>query len=379
MALTHITRTHYFTQLKDIPDTQWEMLKSAVGLAFKWLTEDKPEVKLCERACAYPIDDATLLFKEAAGKPTIEFIGDNPDGEVLPLFCLPQKLEGQPDLVCATEGFPFDFFVMAVLILADNLCKGCLWITSNATSEDWQPALDWLNGRSGMKYELPRNLLDAETAREAQKLIAPKRDDSLPRFCNIEEIGDLFVESLIVDDESDLIFMSVFGRDTAVTELLARASLSATDANSLTKITVWGSWGAKRVFLDHGRLDKKTARIPGTRFGIICHAFLFQKDLGKADYKQQRAFQLYRQSDMNIQDKAWRLTQNLVRFPLPDHWREDAMAIAARVCPMKKMRAVMGDIGCYEHSIDSQKMEFELSEGIREGRLKAYPEATCLN
>ena len=59
---------------------------------------------------------------------------------------------------CKTARKPYDLLVTALLILADHHAPGVWDITSDGEVENWQPALDLVNGKLPDQYALPEGV-----------------------------------------------------------------------------------------------------------------------------------------------------------------------------------------------------------------------------
>ncbi|MGL4667784.1 MAG: hypothetical protein ACRCWR_07625, partial [Saezia sp.] len=151
----------------------------------------------------------------------------------------------------------------------------------------------------------------------------------------LDEISDLFVDASLVDENLNLIFMSIWGRDTAIYELLGRITLNASDPLSLRSLTVL--WDGKRVpaYLNVDLLEKKLTRgYKGTYFGSLVNVWLFDKRIAVPDHANHSTFLLenttYSSTDILAlpeyqQRKLWSQVVELAPYPLIDSWREPVM------------------------------------------------------
>ena len=83
----------------------------------------------------------------------------------------------------------------------------------------------------------------------------------------IEECNDLFVDACACDEQRNLVFLSAWGRDTALQEFLARLTLGAAeDGPGQFHVVVDGR--SLPVFPHIDLLEKRTTRqMRGTLFG----------------------------------------------------------------------------------------------------------------
>jgi hypothetical protein len=165
--------THYFNQLKKVPDEQWKTLVEASQQAFWKCSISNPEsdkkLKICDVFYQKVLKDPAKIEIFFQGNEYIAFNGSLKFKEGYEDFLLPKR--PLPDKVhfCKTAHQRYDWLVVAVLILADNICPGCYEIDSDGYAEDWQPVLDWLNEGRNEKYVMPSQLesRDAEEVSNA--------------------------------------------------------------------------------------------------------------------------------------------------------------------------------------------------------------------
>jgi hypothetical protein len=160
--------THYFTQLKSVSDEQWKTLveasKKALWRCSTVNRKSDKKLRICNCLNFYLIkdpDELEIISTSPLSRPDCEFIGFNGSRrykEDFEDFMFPQNAPLGEFNCCKTGRKPYDWLVVAVLILADNLCPGCYEITSDGNAEDWQPVLDWLNEGRDEKYALPSRI-----------------------------------------------------------------------------------------------------------------------------------------------------------------------------------------------------------------------------
>ena len=85
-------------------------------------------------------------------------------------------------------------------------------------------------------------------------------------------VDGIFCDALVNDDQDDLIFASLWGRDTAIQELLARLTLSSSEGG-IAQLIFRGQ-NPKAIHLGNpDRLDKLTGRMPKAIFLAIWCSF----------------------------------------------------------------------------------------------------------
>lgn len=153
----------------------------------------------------------------------------------------------------------------------------------------------------------------------------------------IQHFVDLYVDACIRDDAGKLVFMSVFGRDTAVRELMARIHLNDGSKLGLTELVLIGCdyWhhGQKHtVYLpDPKTLDKTTGRMPTAMYGDLTHMWVYREGLHEPDKGAKQAWVIRPggQSAENMEvlrEQVWQVVCELAAVPLLAHWRDAVLA-----------------------------------------------------
>jgi hypothetical protein len=152
-------------------------------------------------------------------------------------------------------------------------------------------------------------------------------------FCTLKELQDLFVDACIRDAAGNLMFMSVYGRDGAVQQLLAAIQLGSAEGG-LRYLTLVDPQTRRDVLPvsigDRDRLTKFTGRLPKENlFGNLVHLWLYDPEIMKPSRGTGSAWLLVDQcSDPaglqleHRRDRVWALYQELSKVPLLPHWRD---------------------------------------------------------
>lgn len=154
----------------------------------------------------------------------------------------------------------------------------------------------------------------------------------------IKEVSDLFVDACVRHPQSGaVLFLSIYGRDTALLEFFASFSLPKTQGG-MTEFTVLDSeWAPSTVFVpEPSRLDKLTGKFPKANlFGNLAHAWLFDPVVTAADKANRTTWGLYpthgtdgRPLDLrDIDDRLWQQILDLSPVPLAVGWRGPVMKL----------------------------------------------------
>ena len=140
----------------------------------------------------------------------------------------------------------------------------------------------------------------------------------------IPEIHGVFVDAILTDEASNLVFGSFWGRDTAIRELQGRLTLGQS-AGGLTAFTVQGDdchGQLRQVFTRIGNietLEQMTGRVHTDILGELVHCWLYQREVIKPDMANHRAMLI---SQHKQPTHLWAVIKGICPVPLLDHWQE---------------------------------------------------------
>jgi hypothetical protein len=169
----------------------------------------------------------------------------------------------------------------------------------------------------------------------------------------LEEQSDVFVDACVADHQHQLLFVSVYGRDTSIQQFMARLHCGRDQGGieRLQLVEASPTEGRKARLLDvlvgdAKRLTKLTGRMPRTGLlGNLVHAWIFQDALLEVDHTAHAAWLFKRGADSQQLDaddfaQIWRLVEELSPVPLLPHWSLQVLAyLRSREC-LKQPRAV---------------------------------------
>jgi hypothetical protein len=144
----------------------------------------------------------------------------------------------------------------------------------------------------------------------------------------IKEISDLFVDACVQDSEGRLVFLSVYGRDTALNQFYAAMQLGSNEGG-LRSFRIQAEPVQQVAVGDVDQLDKHHGRLPATLFGNLTQAFVYQKRVCSIDKSNGVAILLYPVSEarmlladrLQVDQQLWSLVKQLSPVALLDHWR----------------------------------------------------------
>lgn len=139
----------------------------------------------------------------------------------------------------------------------------------------------------------------------------------------IDEVSDLYVDAFLTD-QSQLIFLSVWGRDTALQEFFARLTLPKSE-QGLREIHLENLNTNQTHFIDIPdieKLEKTNGRAQSKVFGQLSHVFIYDKLAIKPDALNNRALLFYLDEKPDI----WEIVKEACHLPLLDHWKETVLS-----------------------------------------------------
>lgn len=201
--------------------------------------------------------------------------------------------------------------------------------------------------------------------------LAPETPAKLPTLMEVVEAPGLFADALLTDERGSLLFISLWGRDTAVQELLARMTLAG-DEGGIRTLHVNAEDGPQVVHLDRMPcMEKHTGRMPPRNlFGDLIQLWVYDKLAVEPDRANRRALMLHRPDDPDevLQERLWTLVREVCHLPLLAEWREPVLAMLelnAWVQPLQGR-----SIAAWRLELGDPKLEQEISLRIRRRELR---------
>lgn len=154
----------------------------------------------------------------------------------------------------------------------------------------------------------------------------------------IQQVSDVHVDACVRNETGQLMFLSAFGRDTAIKELMARMELGTGDNHSLSELTLKGTCdhaGESHAVMvgDPKRLDKHTGRLPKRKlFGNMTHVWIYDPAIREPDKGSRTAWLIDRvvsgateTFNLDIRERIWATIGQLASIPLLPHWRDTVL------------------------------------------------------
>lgn len=139
----------------------------------------------------------------------------------------------------------------------------------------------------------------------------------------VRECSDVFADAALRNSDGELMFLSLFGRDTAILQFFASFSLPVTRGGRNGFTLVRGVEEHRIAVTRSDTLEKLTGRLPrGNLFGNLTHVWLYQADTLQADRVNRSALLLrFKETDEAFNERLWQWIRELCPVPLLEHWR----------------------------------------------------------
>jgi len=183
----------------------------------------------------------------------------------------------------------------------------------------------------------------------------------------IDECPDLMADGCVGDEHGNLVFLSIWARDTAVQEFLARLTLGG-DAQGLDQFhIVTEQGGALPVFVGNvENLEKRITRAyRRTLFGSLTNVWLFDRRAVKPDKANASALALLPRDSNHRLDRLWLLVRDTCPLPLLDHWREIVLDLLQARSMLTRLPFALGPLEGHRLAIDVPALTQALGGLIR--------------
>ncbi|SDG72205.1 hypothetical protein SAMN05216603_103176 [Pseudomonas benzenivorans] len=190
----------------------------------------------------------------------------------------------------------------------------------------------------------------------------------------VEECPDLYVDACVCDEQRNLVFLSAWGRDTALQEFLARLTLGSAEGG-LDQFHIVMDGRSLPVFSNVDQLEKRTTRqFRGTLFGSLLHLWLFDRRCAQPDRANHFAYALLEEGSDPLLH-LWPLVTETCPLPLLQHWREPVMELLTEHGMVQSLPGALGPITAWRLSLQLDVLEPALGDLIRQGQLTTDAQA----
>ena len=202
----------------------------------------------------------------------------------------------------------------------------------------------------------------------------PEPSTAAPLLMPITETPGLYADAVLTDEGHNLLFLSLWGRDTAVQEFRARLSLpvheGGLDNFRLDGLPFVQIGNPERLVTDSGRTPSQLI------FGSLVHLWLYDRLAVEPDRANRRALLFYRPEDeskteaqTSLRDRLWSLVTETCHLPLLPAWRNTLLEAFQAAGWIKTLQGV--GVAAYALDLGDDAVETVISQLIREHRLIA--------
>ena len=191
----------------------------------------------------------------------------------------------------------------------------------------------------------------------------------------ILECPELMTDACLCDEQRNLIFLSIWGRDTAAQEFLTRLTLPL-EQGGLDQFHIAMDDDLEVPVFVYGvdRLAKRSTRaFRRTLFGSLIHLWLFDKRCIAPDKTNASAMAILPRNISNPTDRLWMLVRETCPLPLLDHWHDIIMELLRAQGMLSPLPSSFGPVDGYRLSIDVPAVTTALGDLIRAGTLSISP------
>lgn len=157
------------------------------------------------------------------------------------------------------------------------------------------------------------------------------------------ELSDLYVDACIRDESGEMMFLSLYGRDTAIQQFLAALTLKENNGGfSSFRLSINGQDGVQIIEKAHvsnpDRLEKFSGRLPKENlFGNLVHTWIYDPVLLRPDKSSKSGWLVLDErftsaSRDRMLQGVWALYKTLSPVPLLDDWMEVVLRATKREC-----------------------------------------------
>lgn len=192
------------------------------------------------------------------------------------------------------------------------------------------------------------------------------------KLFQIEECPDLYVDACACDAARNLIFLSVWARDTALQEFLARLTLGTAEGG-LDSFHIIHDGRNLPVFPNADQLEKRTTRqYRSTLFGSLLHLWLFDTRCTQPDRANHTAYALLNDSPDPRSD-LWPLIKETCPLPLLPHWKKPVIELLSELQMLHRLPGALGPVNAWQLKLQLDVLEPALGNLIRQGLLTTIP------
>ena len=207
----------------------------------------------------------------------------------------------------------------------------------------------------------------------------------------LQEFPDIWADACLRDSSGRLIFLSVYGRDGVLMQMLSAIELGRSSERGVDRINLLDPDG-QRHRADVGdakRLAKHSGKLPKQNlFGSLNQMWLYDRCLQTPDRANRIGWVLHSLADAGsddgdtvFQERIWRLINLLSPVALQDHWRELVVAWLVSKSALEPMDSALypalGRVRATRVSLSDQFTDF-ISQSVGAGAMRLDESAQAM-
>jgi hypothetical protein len=178
-------------------------------------------------------------------------------------------------------------------------------------------------------------------------------------------------DGLVGDEQGNLVFLSIWARDTAIQEFLARLTLGLDEQGLDQFHIITEQSGSIPVFVGNvENLEKRSTRVfRRTLFGSMVNLWLFDRRCVKPDKANASALALLPRDSVHRLDRLWSLVRDTCPLPLLEYWREATLELLQSREMLTRLPFALGPLEGHRVALDVPALTKALGDLIRSGAL----------
>lgn len=203
----------------------------------------------------------------------------------------------------------------------------------------------------------------------------PTTDSRSSPLYRIDECPDVMADACVADDQGGLVFLSIWARDTAVQQFLARLTLGRDEQGLQQFHVITPEGGSVPVFVGNvDRLEKRMTRAyRRTLFGALSNVWLFDRRCVRPDKANASALAVLPKDSHCTLDRLWSLVRDTCPLPLLDHWREPVLDLLQGHDMLARLPFALGPLEGHRLAMDVPVLTQALGGLIRNAVLRIEP------
>lgn len=175
--------------------------------------------------------------------------------------------------------------------------------------------------------------------------------------------SNLFCDTLLLDKNNNLIFMSIYGRETGMLELFGKLTIG------LNTLKFDDSYHFAKFSKDLN-YEKKTLKFNTSQYGTMIHSWIFDSRIKYPDFDSKTALLLHKDgSDQNLTERYISIIKEISSLPILDHWASDIVSIVKNNEMISSFKPIVGSVSASLITINDKLLTNLMSDLIKSGVL----------